>query len=219
MAITVRHYAGVFPVNSRGEVLIQLRDDRDGLRDRGRWTTLGGAVEPGETPEAAARRELMEECGMSPAALLPAGTSEFRAIEGDRVVHTHYYACAVDWSPEELILGEGQAMAWLAPALIEMLPLSVVGPEILAFVRSTRVEELAAVAAPMRDVAAPSLPDGFAAALGIQPGDLVHLLGATVGFAARLRAALPAGARVTASPADWERPDLVLAWPARSHQR
>ena len=41
-------------------VLVRLRDDR--LADR--WLPPGGAVEPGETPEAAARREVREETGL-----------------------------------------------------------------------------------------------------------------------------------------------------------
>lgn len=40
---------------------------------RMRWSLPGGGVRPGETPEAAARRELAEEVGLAVPALRPAG--------------------------------------------------------------------------------------------------------------------------------------------------
>lgn len=40
-------------------------------RQRDTWETQGGHIEPGETPEMAARRELYEESGVKDAALYP----------------------------------------------------------------------------------------------------------------------------------------------------
>lgn len=40
-------------------------------RKRDTWETQGGHIEPGETPEAAARRELYEESGVDDAVLYP----------------------------------------------------------------------------------------------------------------------------------------------------
>lgn len=45
-------------VNARGEVLLQKRSDF------GYWHTIGGCVDPGETPAACAVREVREETGV-----------------------------------------------------------------------------------------------------------------------------------------------------------
>lgn len=48
-------------------VVVAFDQDRLALcrhRDRATWETPGGHIEPGETPEAAARRELLEEAGV-----------------------------------------------------------------------------------------------------------------------------------------------------------
>jgi 8-oxo-dGTP pyrophosphatase MutT (NUDIX family) len=55
-------------VDAAGAVLLlRWRDPCDG---RHLWEPPGGGIEPGETPLAAARRELSEETGLDPAAVL-----------------------------------------------------------------------------------------------------------------------------------------------------
>ncbi|MFN8558936.1 MAG: NUDIX domain-containing protein, partial [Dehalococcoidia bacterium] len=193
------------------QVLLQLRDDRPDLHGGGLWATIGGEVEPGETPERAARRETLEECGLAPARLVAAGHTR-RTRGRDGVVRNIWlFGAAVDWSLDDIILGEGQALAWWTPDEVAALPLyAVVRPDIVGFARSAHVPRLAAEAAPARDAVMVPLPADAVTALGVRPGHLVALAGLSAGFAARLRAALPPGARLTSSPGPGERPDVVL---------
>ena len=46
-----------------GAALLQLRDDKEGLRNAGMWVPPGGHAEPGEAIEVCARREFLEETG------------------------------------------------------------------------------------------------------------------------------------------------------------
>lgn len=61
--MTAPRAAGILFV-SGGRVLLLKR--AEAARDApGTWAFPGGGIEAGETPEAAARRELQEECGVS----------------------------------------------------------------------------------------------------------------------------------------------------------
>jgi 8-oxo-dGTP diphosphatase len=61
MSDEIQYKEGVsaIPVNPQGKILLQQRDDRPDLRYPGCWTTFGGAIEDGETPIEAMRRELL----------------------------------------------------------------------------------------------------------------------------------------------------------------
>lgn len=70
-------------VHENGRVLLSMKKDGFG---GGWWNGYGGKVEAGETIEAAARRELMEEVGIDVATLEKAGVLFFD-IEGDEKLH------------------------------------------------------------------------------------------------------------------------------------
>jgi 8-oxo-dGTP diphosphatase len=53
-------------MDEQGRLVIQLRDDKPGLPFPNCWSTLGGRIEHGETPEQAIRRELIEEIEFCP---------------------------------------------------------------------------------------------------------------------------------------------------------
>jgi 8-oxo-dGTP diphosphatase len=65
---------------------------------RAEWNLPGGAVKPGETPEAAARRELAEEIGLAGGPLLPAG--EVCGVWGGRRGRVHFFDLHLDRLPE-----------------------------------------------------------------------------------------------------------------------
>ena len=54
----------VLVFNGKGEILLQRRSMKKDVAP-GRWdTSVGGHVDPGESPEEAARREMLEELGV-----------------------------------------------------------------------------------------------------------------------------------------------------------
>ncbi|WP_036564636.1 NUDIX hydrolase [Nocardioides halotolerans] len=121
-----RTAARVLPVSPLGEVL--LLHGRDPARpDDWHWVSIGGAVEPGESTEHGALRELREETGIvvSPVALSPpvhVGTHDFSWDGVDYRSHSTFFAIALDRDVEvrldgleEAEIGNLTTAAWWFP--------------------------------------------------------------------------------------------------------
>jgi ADP-ribose pyrophosphatase YjhB (NUDIX family) len=59
-------------------------------RDSGRWAIPGGHMEDGEMPETAARREMVEECGIKPSYLQYIKSFRLNNDEGRLTVHIYH---------------------------------------------------------------------------------------------------------------------------------
>ena len=96
-----------------GKFLLQLRDDIPGIVHPGKWAFFGGHIEPGEIPQVAIKRELVEEIGYAPDMLW-----EFGVFSDTNVVRHVFYA-PLTVELKDLVLGEGWDMGLLTPAEIK----------------------------------------------------------------------------------------------------
>ena len=89
-------------------------------RATGLWSMIGGGVEPGEAPEAALSREVLEELGVTPLVgriigAYGGGPLETTLPNGDRVGYvTVAYECTLPSSPLTLEADELLETGWFA---------------------------------------------------------------------------------------------------------
>lgn len=80
----------VYAIDPRGEIRILMRHNKpyDG-KHRDEWTFVWGAVEKGETFEAAAKREAKEEFGLTEylSAVTTSDTTEYVGLHGASIAH------------------------------------------------------------------------------------------------------------------------------------
>ncbi|MEM8874808.1 MAG: NUDIX domain-containing protein [Planctomycetota bacterium] len=97
-----------------GRVLLQRR------ADTGEWGTVGGAVDPGETPAVAVLREAKEETGLAIAIDRVAGVYSSPEIvypNRDRCIYvTTSFRCRVVGGTLEAVDGESAELRWFDPA-------------------------------------------------------------------------------------------------------
>jgi 8-oxo-dGTP pyrophosphatase MutT (NUDIX family) len=106
----------VLPRDAEGRLLLVR------IIDTGNWATIGGAVEPDESPEQAARREAEEEAGVTVrlgATLGVLGGPEFRVTypNGDETSYVvTVFAATVEAGRPRPDGDETSEVAWFAPA-------------------------------------------------------------------------------------------------------
>lgn len=113
-------------VNSKGELLLHLRDDKPHIANPNLWGIIAGRLEAGETVEEALLREVEEEIG------LQLQQYAFFTTVVESTGPLHVYSALLEEEAEQLHLTEGQKIAFftptaafeqrLAPVLAELLP-------------------------------------------------------------------------------------------------
>lgn len=127
-----RAVVSVLLINARGEVLLQLRDDKPGLPYANTWTLFGGSVEPGETPTAAIHRELHEELALElPLTFWREYICPVRSQPGVVRVLNHVFTGELDRDLSTLTLYEGQSMAYFSAESAAGMPLAFAQETIL----------------------------------------------------------------------------------------
>ncbi|MTJ09535.1 NUDIX hydrolase [Anabaena sp. UHCC 0204] len=89
--------------------LMQLRDNIPNIIAPGCWAFFGGHIEPGETPEIAVKREIMEEIGYELTSFTKFG------LYSDEKVVRHVFQAPLLVPVNQLVLSEGWDLDLLTP--------------------------------------------------------------------------------------------------------
>ncbi|MEO0844721.1 MAG: NUDIX hydrolase, partial [Cyanobacteria bacterium J06643_5] len=96
------HHVAIAILYRENKFLMQLRDNIPTIPYPGYWAFFGGHIEPGETPEVAVRREIIEEISYT----LPEKIYEFGRYDSEKAVR-HVFHAPLEVELDKLVLGEG----------------------------------------------------------------------------------------------------------------
>lgn len=137
------HYAVVLLVDALGRILLQERDEHAPTAPL-QWGCVGGSVEPGETPEQAAYRELAEETGIVPSDELRHWASSTLTWSTGVTGRYEVWTASTTLTDDDIELGEGRQIVFVEPATLGELDLSESATHLLgAFLASDRYRDLA----------------------------------------------------------------------------
>jgi 8-oxo-dGTP diphosphatase len=117
-----RSVVAVVLLGDEGAALMQLRDDKPGLRRAGMWVPPGGHREPGESAEDCARREFLEETGYVCGALEPLASLLDDPGDGRPADWLTVFAARYDGA-QPVQCREGQALRFLERHRAESYPI------------------------------------------------------------------------------------------------
>src|SRR4051812_30243373 len=123
--------AAIILVDRTGAVLLQLRDSGAPVFPD-KWSLVGGHLEPGESPEDGARREVLEESALAVEerlehvfdGLLPSGL-------GYGLTRWFVFAAATTATDDQVVVGEGAAITFVAPEATRDLDLTPSAAQLL----------------------------------------------------------------------------------------
>jgi 8-oxo-dGTP diphosphatase len=104
--------------NSKGEILLLLRDNKEGIPFPNQWYILGGSKEEEESPEEAIRREMKEEIELE----LPELPSPKVFDWPEKLEYVYHVKLDLDLS--NLPLNEGQRLQYFSPEEINGMELA-----------------------------------------------------------------------------------------------
>jgi 8-oxo-dGTP diphosphatase len=127
--------AAIAILHQDGRFLLQLRDDIPTIVYPNQWACFGGHINPGEQPETALRRELIEEIGYTATEV-----NFFKCNYGPGVIR-HVFTCPLSVAIEDLTLNEGWDLGLFTPKEITT-----------GFCHARRDQQSRAIAAPHQQV-------------------------------------------------------------------